>query len=233
MQGAPPSWTCPRKILREPPEHSPLPPLLPLVRVYLFGQSSTCRGLGRPPPPLSRCARTPLPRPDAPTPARKAAQPPATPQVTQAFRSVRPARASSTGSPRVRGRDDGEPGPRVGGGAGQALSGHLEPGSWWAPGAGTPVTPVRGRACPRARRSFWSSLPRRELPGVPSRVCSAAPSPPPRRNWADRPQRRPLSLLRFPAAADHPRGIYPREPRRLAAHEPRSGTRRPPGRVWP
>uniref|UniRef100_A0A9L0RR00 RAB14, member RAS onco family n=2 Tax=Equus TaxID=9789 RepID=A0A9L0RR00_HORSE len=76
VQGAPPSWTCPRKILREPPEQAPPPPpppppLLPPARPHLLGPPAPCRGLGRPPGPFSRCARTPLPRPDAPLPPGK------------------------------------------------------------------------------------------------------------------------------------------------------------------
>ncbi|OWK07175.1 RAB14, partial [Cervus elaphus hippelaphus] len=60
VQGAPPSWTSPRKILREPREQSPLPPPLPPARLQLLGLPAACPGLGRPPPPLSRCARPPL-----------------------------------------------------------------------------------------------------------------------------------------------------------------------------
>uniref|UniRef100_A0A8D1KEA0 RAB14, member RAS onco family n=1 Tax=Sus scrofa TaxID=9823 RepID=A0A8D1KEA0_PIG len=71
VQGAPPSWTCPRKILRELQEQSPLLPPLPPARLQLLGQPATCRALGLPLPPLSCCARPPLPRPDAPLPPGK------------------------------------------------------------------------------------------------------------------------------------------------------------------
>lgn len=118
-------------------------------------------------------------------------------------------------------REDSEPWPRAGGAAGPALSGPGEPGV--APAPGLPGLPWGARVSPRcARLSLWCSWPSGELRGVPGRVCSASPSPPPRRDWAAWPRRRPLSWLRFPEAADHPRGSYAREPRRLAAHDPQT-----------
>lgn len=231
VQGAPPSWTCPRKILRDPQEQSPLPPLLPLARLHLLVQPATCRGLGRPPPPLFGCARTLLPRPDAPPPARKAAQPPATPQVTQVFRSVRPAEASSPGSAEATSGDDGDPGPRAGSAAGLALSDRSKSGgAVGAVGPCLPGLPCGGESVPARRPPKPLVLPAQRR-GVWGRVCSASPSPPPRSHWADWPGRRPFSpgcrsrrLRTTPA-------VFIRASRALQPTGPRRGRARPVGRV--
>lgn len=73
-----------------------------------------------------------------------------------------------------------------------------------------------GRGCPRAAPASASGAPR---PAESFAACRAGCV---RRDWADWPRRRPLSWLRFPEAADHPRGSYAREPRRPAAHEPQT-----------
>lgn len=194
------------------------------------------QGLRRSPPPLSRCSRRPLPGPDAPAPARKAAQPPATPQVTRAFRSVHPAEASSPGSPRAGCREDREPWPRAGGAAGRALSGHGEPGV--AVGAavpGLPGLPWGARVSPRcARRSLRSSSPSGELRGVPGRVRSASPSPPPRRDRAAWPHRRALSpRCRARRLQTTPAVFIPASRAALQPTKPRRGSPRPVGRFWP
>lgn len=233
VQAAPPSWTCPRKILRELQEQSPLPPLLPPVCLHFLGQPATCRALGRPRPPLLRCARTPLPRPDSLPPARKAAQPPATPQVTRAFRSARPAEASSPGSPRAAGGTTASQGRGRAAPRGRPCQATAGPGSrWGSRGPARRDSGAGARASPRcARGSRRSSPPSGELRGVRGGVCVASPSPPSRPDRSCWPLRRLVFPCRgsrrqhaTPAVLTHASraALQPASPRRgTPSHRPR------------
>lgn len=235
VQGAPPSWTCPRKTLRELQERR---------RCHRHCRQCVC-SFSACPLLAGASADRPRPSPAAPALLFLVLTPPSLPESC-------PATSNPPGNPGLPqcpggrsflaglspGRGWGRRRAR-GAGEGRRRVGRVRPrrawGRWWAPRR-PDRSPCGGEGVPTRRPpKLRSSPPSRGLRGAAwARVCSASPSPPPQPAWAD------SHLPRAPSPCRHsrrpptsPAGFVHAGRAALQLTSPGRGVPRPIGRVRP